>query len=149
VTFPWDGDVDWYEEDEQVHVHARDPHSRVDVLRSTRHVVVEFDGQVVADSTRPSLLFETWLPTRYYIPADDVRMDLLEPSATSSSCPYKGTARYWSARIGGRLAPDIVWSYPEPIAENPKIRGLLCFYNEHVDLVVDGEPQQRPQTPWS
>lgn len=148
VTFSWDA-VDWHEEDEQVYVHARDPHKRVDVVRSSRHVRVEIDGHTLAETTRPSLLFETWLPDRYYIPADDVRMELLEPSAATSRCPYKGVARYWSARIGDQLVPDVVWSYPEPILENPKIRDLLCFFNERVDLTVDGRPQERPRTYWS
>lgn len=148
VTFSWD-DVDWYEESEQIHVHARDPHKRVDVIPSSRHVRVEVDGHTLADTKRPSLLFETWLPTRYYLPRDDVRTDLLEPSDTTSRCPYKGTARYWSARIGDRVAEDVVWSYPDPIQENPRIKDLLCFFNERVDLTVDGQRQERPNTPWS
>lgn len=149
VTFAWDAMDAWYEEDEEIFVHARDPHKRVDVLGSSRHVRVAIAGVTLAETRRPALLFETHLPTRYYLPPEDVHMDLLEPSGTTSRCPYKGAATYWSARIGNRVLRDIVWSYPEPIAECPKVRGLLCFFNERVDLYVDGELQSRPWSPWS
>lgn len=148
VTFSWHR-LEWYEEEERVFVHARDPHKRVDVVRSSRHVQVEVDGHTVADSSRPLLLFETSLPTRYYLPPEDVRTELLEPTSTTTMCPYKGTARYWSIRVGDTVVKDVVWSYPEPIPENPRIRGSLCFFNERVDLVVDGERLERPVTPWS
>ena len=147
LTFYWDQMDSWFEEDEEVFVHPRDPYTRVDTVHSSRHVRVEIDGVVVADTRRPVLLFETGLPTRYYIPKPDVRMDLLEPTSTSTRCPYKGTARYWSARIGDRTVKDIVWSYPAPIPECPKIENLLSFYNEKVDLYVDqvlqGDPVKR------
>jgi uncharacterized protein (DUF427 family) len=97
----------------------------------------------VAETHRPVLLFETGLPTRYYIPKQDVRMDLLVPTATVSRCPYKGVARYWSGQIGDEMIEDIVWSYPAPIPECPKIENLLSFYNERVDLYVDGVLQER------
>jgi uncharacterized protein (DUF427 family) len=149
VSFSW-GKMDaWFEEEEEIFVHARDPEKRVDVLPSSRHVRVVIGGETVADTRRPRLLFETSLPTRYYIPREDVRMDLLEPTGLRTRCPYKGIASYWTARAGGRVAQNIVWSYPEPIPECPKIEGLLCFFNEHVDLFVDGELQPRPITPWS
>ena len=147
ITFSW-RDLTWFEEEEQLQAHARDPHKRVDVAPSSRHVRVELDGQLLAESTRPLLRFETTLPPRYYLPADDVVADLV-PSETVSVCPYKGVARWWSARVGDRLVDDLVWSYPTPIAENPRIAGLLCFLNEKIDLVVDGERQERPVTPWS
>jgi uncharacterized protein (DUF427 family) len=86
---------------------------------------------------------------RYYLPYEDVRTELLEASDTVSTCPYKGEARYWSVRVGDTVVPDVVWSYPNPIPENPKIKDLLAFYDERVDVVVDGEPQARPVTPWS
>jgi uncharacterized protein (DUF427 family) len=149
LTFVWDRMDAWYEEEEEVFVHARDPHKRVDALPSSRHIRVVIDGATVAESRRPTLLFETSLPTRYYLPPEDVRMDLLEPSTTSSRCPYKGIAAYWSARAGDRVARDVAWGYSDPITECPKIRGLLCFYNERVDLYVDGELQERPLSPWS
>jgi uncharacterized protein (DUF427 family) len=149
VSFNWDERTTWYEEEEQVYAHARDPHKRVDVLASSRHLQVVIAGQTVADTRRPRLLFETSLPTRYYIPREDVRLDLLEPSTHKTRCPYKGEASYWSVRAGDQLVRDAVWSYREPIPECPKIRDLLCFFNELVDLYVDGELQARPRTPWS
>jgi uncharacterized protein (DUF427 family) len=149
ITFKWDAMDGWYEEDEEVFVHARDPHKRVDVLASSRHVRVVIAGETIAETRRACLLFETGLPTRYYIPREDVRMDLLEPSNLKTRCPYKGIASYWSVTIGDHVARNGVWSYPDPIPECPKIKDLLCFYNERVDLYVDGELQTRPQTMWS
>jgi uncharacterized protein (DUF427 family) len=149
LTFSWHRVDAWYEEAEEVFVHARDPHSRVDVLRSTRHVEVSVDGVVIADSHRPHLLFETTLPTRYYLPLEDVRMDRLEPSPTTSRCPYKGTARYWTLVVGDDRLEDVAWSYPAPIPENPRIAGLVAFFTERVDVRVDGELQPRPRSPWS
>jgi uncharacterized protein (DUF427 family) len=144
VTFSWET-LDWYEEDEPVYVHARPPNHRVDTLHSSRRVEVFIEGDRIAHSVRPLLLFETSLPTRYYLPFADVRTELLTASETTSACPFKGRARYWSHPA----VPDVAWSYPDPIAENPKIRDLLCFYNERVDLVIDGEPVERPETPFS
>jgi uncharacterized protein (DUF427 family) len=149
VSFRWDKMDAWYEEEEEVFVHARDPHKRVDVLASSRHVRVVIAGETVAETRHPHLLFETGLPTRYYIPQADMRMDLLEASDLTTRCPYKGIARYWSVVAGGQVAQNIVWSYSSAIPECPKIKGLLCFFNEHVDLYVDGELQPRPQTSWS
>ncbi|RMG99104.1 MAG: DUF427 domain-containing protein [Chloroflexi bacterium] len=149
VAFRWRKMDHWFEEEEEVFVHARDPYHRVDTLPSSRHVRVVVDGVTVADTKRPFLLFETGLPTRYYIHPDDIRMDLLEPTDTQTQCPYKGVASYWSVKIGDKIYKDIVWGYMDPIPECPKIKGLLCFYNEKVDIYVDGELQERPQTPWS
>jgi uncharacterized protein (DUF427 family) len=149
VAFYWEQADAWYDEDDEVFKHARDPYHRVDVLNSSRHVQVLVDGVVVAESRRPRLLFETGLPVRYYLPKLDVRLDLLEPSPTRTRCPYKGEAAYWSVRAGGSRHEDIVWGYPAPIAEAPKIENLLAFYNEKVDIVVDGVPQERPVTHWS
>ena len=148
ITFDWDA-LDWLEEEEPIAVHARDPYKRVDVLASSRHVAVSVGGEVVADSTRPHLLFETHLPVRYYLPREDVRMDLLDDSQHTTRCPYKGRARYWSVRAGGELHDDLAWSYEAPIPEQPRIAGLVAFFNERVDLRVDGEDQPRPITPWS
>ena len=148
-TFTWDGRVQWFEEAMEVFVHARDTSKRVDVVPSERHVRVEIAGQLVAESRRAHALFESPLPTRWYLPAEDVRWELLEPFDTVTMCPYKGTARYWSVRAGGQLHRDVVWSYPDPVPECPRIAGLICFYNEKVDLTVDGVPEERPQTPWS
>lgn len=148
-SFAWDGGVSWFEEAMEVHVHARDPSKRVDVVPSERQVRVEIGGEVVAESSRPHALFETTLPTRWYLPADDVAWEKLEPSDTVTQCPYKGTARYWSATVGGEVHTDIAWSYPDPIVECPRIKGLVCFFNEKVDLVIDGVADARPVSPWS
>lgn len=149
VSFTWERMDAWYEEEEEVFVHARDPHKRVDVLASARHVQVMIAGETIADTRQPYLLFETHVPTRYYIPREDVRMDLLTPTTHTSRCPYKGIAQYWSVTLGDQTVENIVWSYPDPIPENRKIKDLLCFFNEEVDLSVDGELEPRPLTPWS
>ena len=150
MAFYWKKVDRWLEEDEEIFVHARDPHKRVDVMLSHRPVRVVLGGQVVAETTEARFLFETGLPVRYYIPPADVRMDLLTPSATVSACPYKGTARYWTARVGDQVFEDIVWGYDEPIPECPKIKGLMSFYNEKVDAIfVAGVAQERPVTKWS
>jgi uncharacterized protein (DUF427 family) len=149
LAFYWNKMDAWYEEDDEVFVHPRDPYHRVDVLNSSRHVVVAVEGVVVAETRRPRLLFETGLPTRYYIPKLDVRMELLEPTEATTGCPYKGRASYWSVRVGDHVQENLVWGYPAPIPECPKIENLLSFYNEKVDLYVDGELQPRPRTQWS
>lgn len=150
VAFSWNQMDAWYEEDDEVFVHPRDPYKRVDVMRSSRHVRVVVAGQTVAESREPRLLFETGLPTRYYLPREDVRMDLLGRSGTHTRCPYKGLASYWHVRVGDFVGKDLVWSYPEPIPECPKIRELLCFFNERVEAIyVDGELMPRPRTKWS
>jgi uncharacterized protein (DUF427 family) len=140
---------EWYEEEEQVFVHPRDPYHRIDVLQSSRHVRVEVNGEVVAETQRPMVLFETGLPPRYYIPEEDIRMELLEESEETTRCPYKGVASYYSVEVGDERVEDLVWYYPEPIPEAARIKGLLCFFNEKVDLEVDGEEQERPRTQWS
>jgi uncharacterized protein (DUF427 family) len=150
LAFYWDKLDAWLEEDDEVFVHPRDPYHRVDVLSSSRVVRVTVGGTVLAESRRPRLLFETSLPTRYYLPRADVRMDLLEPSETVTHCPYKGRTIHFNARIGEQVFTDIAWSYPYPIPECPKIEGLICFYDERADAVeVDGVLQERPRTPWS
>ncbi|HEU5472453.1 MAG TPA: DUF427 domain-containing protein [Actinophytocola sp.] len=149
VRLDWSAMDEWLEEDEPVYVHPRDPYKRVDVLASSRHVVVEVDGVRVADSRAPRILFETSLPPRYYLPLTDVRLDLLRPSHTTTMCPYKGTASYWNIAIGDVEHRDLVWCYRYPVPESQKIAGLACFYNEKVDIFVDGELQERPKTPFS
>jgi uncharacterized protein (DUF427 family) len=149
VHLDWGAMDEWLEEDEPVYTHPRDPYTRVDILASSRRVRVELDGVTVADSTQPRILFETNLPPRYYLPLSDVRMDLLRPSDTHTSCPYKGTASYWSVDTGQQLHRDIVWIYRTPLPESQKIAGLACFYNEKADIYLDGEPQQRPRTKFS
>ncbi|MGW2716974.1 DUF427 domain-containing protein [Streptomyces sp. NPDC001492] len=139
----------WYEEEEEIFIHPRDPHKRVDAIPSSRHVQVSVGGTFVADTHRPVLLFETGLPTRYYVPREDVRLDLLEPTEHHTGCPYKGTARYWSLRGQADVPPNVVWSYPEPLPAVGTIKGLLAFYNEVADIIVDGERVERPVTPFS
>jgi uncharacterized protein (DUF427 family) len=149
-AFDWPQMDKWMEEDEELYKHARDPFKRVDALPSKRQVRVVIDGRTVAETRRPHLVFETNHPVRYYIPQEDVRMDMLAPSATTSRCPYKGLASYWSVNIGGEVFPDLVWGYMEPIAEIPKIKGLLCFFHERgCDIYVDGELVPRPRTKWA
>ena len=145
-AFVWKTMDHWFEETEEVYVHPRDPYTRVDILPSDRRVRVEVDGVTVADSTNASFLFETGLPTRYYFPKTDVRMDLLTPTETATACPYKGTARYWSVATEGETYPDLAWGYDTPLAESMKIAGLISFYNEKVDIYIDEEFQGRPKT---
>ncbi|HEX9767335.1 MAG TPA: DUF427 domain-containing protein [Nitriliruptorales bacterium] len=149
VRFDWASMDAWFEEDEEVYVHPRDPYTRIDVLQSSRHVVVEVDGVVIADSTSPRLLFETGLPTRYYLPKTDVRMDLLTPTSTHTACPYKGQASYYSVTVDGTSHDDLAWWYPSPLRESEQITGYLAFYNEKVDLIIDGERFERPRTKFS
>ena len=149
VRFTWAEMGEWLEEDEPVYTHPRDPYTRVDILASSQHVRVEIDGVTVADSVRPHILFETGLPPRYYLPLPDVRTELLIPSDTTSHCPYKGTAGYWSVDAGNGVHPDLVWIYRSPLPESQKVAGLACFYNEKVDLYLDGELQERPRTHFS
>jgi uncharacterized protein (DUF427 family) len=112
-------------------------------------VRVELDGVVVGESRRPHALFETHLPTRWYLPPEDVDQELIEPSGTVTRCPYKGTASYFSVRVGDRVHDDVAWTYPDPVVECPRIAGLIAFFNERVDLAVDDAPQPRPRSPWS
>ncbi|MEC3976475.1 DUF427 domain-containing protein [Amycolatopsis sp. H20-H5] len=136
----------WFEEDEEIFVHPRDPGVRVDVLASSRHVRIEVAGVTVADTVRPHLLFETGLPTRYYLPKTDVRLDLLEHSELVTHCPYKGSTEYFSVRAGGELHTDLAWSYRTPLPESLKVAGLVAFLDEKVDVYVDDVRQERPKT---
>jgi uncharacterized protein (DUF427 family)/RimJ/RimL family protein N-acetyltransferase len=146
VTFPWDGSVQWYEEATPVFVHARDPHKRVDVLRSDRHVRIALDGVTLAESDRPVALFESPLPVpRWYLPPQDVCTELLQPSDTVTFCPYKGRAEY---RSYGDEA-DLCWHYAFPLPECGIVRDHIAFFDERVDVWLDGELQDRPLTPWS
>lgn len=136
----------WYfPEDEPVIGHPRDPFHRIDVNRSSRHVKVALDGETLAESDRPVALFETGLPTRWYLPREDLNMDLLTPSETRTTCAYKGHASTFSSGTHD----DIAWTYPEPEREVEPIRDRITFYNEFVDIELDGERQERPATPFS
>ena len=150
VALYWRKMDSWFEEDEEVFVHPRDPYKRIDVLQSSRHLEVRVAGELVAETRRPVLLFESHLPTRYYIPKLDVRLDVLEPSELTTQCPYKGVASYYSVKVGDEVAKDIAWYYPHPTLECSKIENMVCFFNEKVDgLYVDGELQAKPSTAWS
>ncbi len=138
----------WYEEDELNVAHPRDPFHRIDVLTSSRQVRLELNGQVLADSSRPVLLFETMLPTRYYLPREDVRAALV-PSPTRTYCAYKGQASYWSAVLGDDQLTDIAWSYAEPLHDATRVRDLVAFFDERIDVTLDGTRLERPVTPWS
>jgi len=135
VAFYWDRLDRRLEEDEEVFGHPRDPYHRVDVHQSTRRVQVVLNGETVADSTRALFVFETGLATRYYLPPEDVRTDLLTPTATRTRCPYKGEAHYGTATVGGKAFEDIVWTYPDPLPEQPRLKDRLCFYQEKVDAL--------------
>lgn len=149
IAFKWASMDHWFEEDEEVYTHARDPYTRIDILPSSRRVRVEVDGVTVADSTNAAFLFETSLPTRYYLPKTDVRFDLLTPTDLATACPYKGTARYWSVEIEGNVHPNLVWGYDTPLPESQKIGGMVAFYNEKVDIYVDEVLEERPKTKFS
>jgi uncharacterized protein (DUF427 family) len=136
VRFEWDAVDAWFEEDEQVFTHARDPYTRVDILPSSRDVRIEADGIVIAQSDKPTVLFETRLPVRYYLPKTDIRMDLLSPRDTVTHCPYKGEAEYWSLKHDDANGA-VAWSYRTPLPESQKIAGFVAFYPEKVDIYVD------------
>jgi uncharacterized protein (DUF427 family) len=137
----------WLEEGEEIGVHPRDPYHRVDVVATDRHIRVSLEGELLAETDRALALFESNLPPRWYVPRDDVAASL-EPSGTVTHCPYKGAASYYSvAGIDG--GKDLVWYYPQPLAEVGRIADLLCFFNEKVDIELDGELQKRPESPWS
>ena len=150
VRFEWDSLDAWYEEDEHIFVHPRSPYTRVDALRSTRHIRVSLEGVTLAESSSPVLLFETGLPTRYYINRTDVDFTRLEHSDTVSACPYKGrTSDYWSVRMGSEVHQDLAWAYDFPTAALTPIAGLVAFYNEKVDIALDGLELARPSTHFS
>lgn len=149
AAFYWAKLDRWFVEDEQVLGHPRDPYHRIDTFRISRPVRVSVDDETVAESTRTVALFESGLPARFYLPAEDVRTDLLEPSETKTRCAYKGVATYWHVRVGHTLREDLAWTYAEPERDGAAVRGLICFFNERVDLEVDGDAQERPVTRWS
>lgn len=149
LAFDWDAMDRWLEEDEELVGHVRDPYHRVDVLDSSRHVKVSLDGVVLAETERPKALYETGLPVRWYIPPEDVYLEHLVHSDTRTTCAYKGRASTLSVRLDGEVRDDLVWTYPDPRRDAERIRGHLCFYNEFVDIEVDGEAQERPLSPFA
>jgi uncharacterized protein (DUF427 family) len=150
VRFDWAALDAWFEEDEEIFVHPRSPYTRVDALRSTRTVRVELDGVVLASSPSPVMVFETGLPTRYYLNRTEVNAEHLLPTATVTACPYKGkTSDYWSVRVGETVYQDLAWAYDFPTRQLLPIAGLIAFYNEKVDIFLDGAPLERPVTHFS
>jgi uncharacterized protein (DUF427 family) len=135
----------WYEEDERNLGHPRDPFHRIEIVHSSRHVRVELGGRVLGETSRPYLLLEAPLPVRFYLPREDVDLEALRPSETRTVCAYKGEASYWSLPA----EDDLVWTYERPLREAAEVTGRLAFFNERVDLVVDGDLLERPVTPWS
>jgi uncharacterized protein (DUF427 family) len=150
VAFRWDALDEWFAEAEQLFGHPRDPYSRIDVCRTTRHVRVLLDDVVLGDSRRARVLYEAALPPRWYLPAADVRTSLLEPSGSLTRCAYKGVASYWNVRLpSGDVVRDLVWSYPDPQHDAVPVRDMLCFFSEKVDIELDGVVESRPVTQWS
>jgi uncharacterized protein (DUF427 family) len=145
VALYWNKVDEWWAEDAQLFGHPRDPHARIDVYPTSRRVRVLVDGELVADTTRARILFESNLPPRYYIPPEDVRLDLLEATDKRTRCAYKGLASYWS--VGEE--DDVAWTYPEPQHDAEPVRDMIAFFNERVDIEVDGRVQERPRTQWS
>lgn len=133
VLFKWNALDAWFEEDEEIDVHPRDPRHRIDVRPSSRKVTVKVNGEVIARSERPTILFETGLKPRYYLPRTDVRWEYLEPSDTTTGCPYKGWASYHSIRVGDTFIEDGVWSYRYPRPGSIRVANLMCFYDEKMD----------------
>ncbi len=145
VAFSWDAVDAWFEETERIFGHPRDPFHRVDVVPSDRHVTAEVDGVRIAESRRPTMVFETGLPARTYLPEEDVRTDLLEASDTRTVCPYKGTtSRYLSIRLGERRIEDVIWAYDEPRPEATGLAGLLGFADDEVEVTWTVEPFEAP-----
>lgn len=141
---------DWVEETAPMTGHPHDPFKRLDVLPSDRHVVVSSGGTVLADTRRAVAIYETLLPVRWYVPQDDVRMDLLSPSDATSTCAYKGHATYFS--LDGATSDDstdLAWTYVDPLPEAALVKNHVCFYAERTDLTVDGVDVPRPDTLWS
>src|SRR2546423_1125409 len=145
VGFRWSAMDEWLEEDEPLLGHARGPYSRIDVRETSRHVRVAVQGQLVAETRRAKVLFEAGLPPRWYFPREDVRMELLEDSDTQTTCAYKGFASYWS--VGDE--DDVAWTYLDPLQDALPVKGMVAFFNERVELELDGEAQERPRTQWS
>jgi uncharacterized protein (DUF427 family) len=136
----------WYEEEDELIGHPRDPYTRIDVRRSSRHVRVEVDGTTVIDTNRPFLLLETGLQVRYYIPNEDVHWQYLSKTDTTTVCPYKGRSHYWSIVVGDTEKTDVVWAYPEPFNDSRPVKDAVGLYHEKLDVWVDGEKLEKEQS---
>jgi uncharacterized protein (DUF427 family) len=133
----------WYEEDVPIFVHPKDPYKRIDILNSTRAVKIALGGVTIAESSNTLFLLETSLPTRYYLPPTSVKWEYLKESDTVTLCPYKGKANYYNVVINGKEYSDLVWYYRYPTSESAPVAGHLCFYNEKVEILVDGVPERK------
>ena len=144
ISFQFDAMDAWYQEDERIYAHPRDPYHRFDIHRSSRSVRVRLNGELVAESSRPAVLFETSLPPRYYLPPEDVQTQWLEVSTRLTHCPYKGSARHWHLEAGGQRVRNAAWTLEEPLGEAASIAGWYCFYNNKAQVEVDGERLEEP-----
>jgi uncharacterized protein (DUF427 family) len=149
VGVRWDAVDRWLEEEEEVIVHLRDPYHRIELRETSRVVTVELDGVTLAESSGPLALFEVSLPTRWYMPLEDVRAERIANRELRTGCAYKGWAEYDDVRVADRIEPFLAWHYSEPLRGMERIKGLVCFFNERVDLRLDGELQERPRTVFS
>ncbi|KAH9994784.1 DUF427-domain-containing protein [Russula vinacea] len=129
----------WLEEDEEIYQHPRDPYKRIDIRQSSRHVRIEIDGVELANTTKPRLLFET----------GDVRLELLSHSKLTTGCPYKGSANYYDINLPSGKKNDLAWWYRTTFPESTDIKGFISFFDEKVDVFVDGQLQEKPKTPFS
>jgi uncharacterized protein (DUF427 family) len=145
VVVDFDAFEEWYEEEERNYGHPRDPYHRIEILHSGRHVRVEHEGALLADTRSPYILYESMLPVRYYLPLEDVNTDVLGPSESSSICAYKGHASYLALTSG----EDVAWTYHQPQREASEVRDRVAFFSERVDFIIDGTLLGRPVTPWS
>ncbi|KAK5013686.1 hypothetical protein LTR60_003447 [Cryomyces antarcticus] len=144
------GSVDaWLEEDTPIYVHPKDPFKRIDILDSIRPIKISIDGVVVASAPASMHLYETTLPTRYYLPLTSVDFAVLRTSKTVTACPYKGEAEYYDVVVNGKTHKDVIWYYRRPTLECALVAGHICFYNEKVDIELDGVKLERPKTFWS
>ncbi|KAK3048124.1 hypothetical protein LTR09_010463 [Extremus antarcticus] len=146
VKINFDSMTQWFEEDTPIHVHPKDPFKRIDILASTRTIKVSVSGKQIAYTETAIHLYETGLPARFYIPLTSIDPTVLRPSTTRTKCPYKGEAEYYSVEIDGKLHEDLFWYYTRPTVESSKVEGLVCPYNERVDIELDGVKLERPKT---
>ena len=112
----------------------------ISISPTDRHVEVRVGGQLLASSDRALMLDETGLPTRYYLPREDVRTDLLRPTTFHTTCPFKGEASYWSVDVDGATHEGVVWSYESPKDQAAQVQSMLSFYPDRADVTVDGQP---------
>ena len=148
VAFYWNKVDAWFEEDEQVFIGPKDPYTRVETLDTSRRITVAIDGETVADTINSVMMLETGQPVRYYIPRQDVRMELMTATDRTAGSPYKGMAKFYHAQVNGKTLELAAWSYESPMPESAKIAGRICFPQGKVEMYVDGVREPNPQTRW-